>query len=90
LASKFFAATGAARDAIYKEASALAAQVGPAATHYIRVMEKVANGTEDYFVKESKRYVHSPSFNSVLLLRTALLMSFSQPYVHSAKASFGV
>ncbi|KAF8501647.1 disulfide isomerase [Russula emetica] len=55
LASKFFTATGAARDAIYKEASALAAQVGPAATHYIRVMGKVVNGTEDYFTKESKR-----------------------------------
>jgi len=55
LASKFFAATGAARDAIYKEASALAAQVGPAAKHYIRVMEKVVSGKEDYFAKESKR-----------------------------------
>jgi len=55
LASKFFSATGAARDAVYKEASALAAQVGPAASHYLRVMEKVVNGTEDYLTKESKR-----------------------------------
>jgi protein disulfide-isomerase A6 len=67
LASKFFTATGAARDAIYKEASALAAQVGPAARHYIRVMEKVVSGKEDYFAKESKRYVYSPlSLNFVL------------------------
>jgi protein disulfide-isomerase A6 len=57
LASKFFTATGAARDSIYKEASTLAAGVGPAATRYLRVMEKVVNGTEDYVTKESKRYV---------------------------------
>jgi protein disulfide-isomerase A6 len=68
LASKFFTAAGAARDSIYKEASALAAQVGPAAAHYIRVMEKVVSGKkEDYFAKESKRYVYSPlSHNSNL------------------------
>jgi protein disulfide-isomerase A6 len=57
LASKFFTATGVARDAIYKEASALSAQVGPAAKHYIRVMQKVVSGKEDYFAKESKRCV---------------------------------
>jgi len=55
LASKFFTATGPARDAIYKEASALAAEVGPAAAHYLRVMKKVVSGTEDYTTKESKR-----------------------------------
>jgi len=55
LASKFFTATGAARDAIYKEASVLAAEIGPAAAHYVRVMQKVINGTEDYVAKESKR-----------------------------------
>jgi len=55
LASKFFSASGAARDAVYKEASALAAQAGPAATHYLRVMGKVVSGTEDYVAKESKR-----------------------------------
>jgi protein disulfide-isomerase A6 len=59
LASKFFTATGAARGAIYKEASALAAEVGPAAAHYLRVMEKVISGKEDHITKESKRYVYS-------------------------------
>jgi protein disulfide-isomerase A6 len=72
LASKFFTATGAARDAIYKEASALAAQVGPAATHYVRVMEKVVNGKADYFTKESKRYVYSPSSLNFVLYREPL------------------
>jgi protein disulfide-isomerase A6 len=55
LASKFFMATGAARDSIYKEASSLAVKVGPTASRYLRVMEKVVNGTEDYIAKESKR-----------------------------------
>ncbi|KZT69146.1 disulfide isomerase [Daedalea quercina L-15889] len=55
LASQFYAATGAARDAIYKDATALAEIVGPAASHYVRVMEKVTNGSEEYVEKESKR-----------------------------------
>ena len=67
LASKFFSATGAARDAIYKEASALAAQVGPIATHYLRVMEKVVNGSEDYITKEKKRYVHVSRCHTISL-----------------------
>lgn len=62
LASKFFVATGAARDAVYKEAVSLAAQVGPAANHYLRVMEKVVKGSEDYITKESTRYVNVPCF----------------------------
>lgn len=57
LASQFFSATGAARDAIYKDASQLAENLGPAATHYVRVMEKVVNGSEEYVEKEAKRYV---------------------------------
>ena len=55
LASKFFMATGAARDSVYEEASSLAVKVGPTASRYLRVMEKVVNGTEDYIAKESKR-----------------------------------
>jgi len=56
LASKFFSAAGAARDAVYKEASVLAAQVGPVAAHYLRVMEKAAvSSSGDYIAKETKR-----------------------------------
>jgi len=55
LANKFFVASGKARDSIYKDALALASKTGAASKHYIRVMEKVANGTEDYVEKESKR-----------------------------------
>ena len=53
--------TGEARDAVFKEASLLSGSVGPSAKHYLRVMEKVVNGTEDYITKESKRCVfHLP------------------------------
>ncbi|KAH9937970.1 protein disulfide isomerase [Amylocystis lapponica] len=55
LASQFYAATGAARDAIYKDATTLAESVGPAAKHYVRVMEKVVNNSEAYVEKETKR-----------------------------------
>lgn len=55
LASQFFAATGAARAEIYKDATTLAETVGPAAKHYVRVMEKVVNGSEEYVEKEGKR-----------------------------------
>ena len=64
LASQFFAATGAARDAIFKDASTLAATVGPEAKHYIRVMEKVVNSSEEYLEKEAKR------LSSILSKRT--------------------
>lgn len=57
LASQFFAATGAARDEIYKDATALAEKAGPVAKQYVRVMEKVVNGSEEYVEKESKRFV---------------------------------
>jgi len=55
LATKFFDATAAVRQTIFKDASALAATVGPAASHYIRVMEKVVNGSEAYIEKEALR-----------------------------------
>lgn len=55
LAEKFFDAQGHARVAIFAEAEALAKTVGPAAKHYIKVMEKVVNGSEEYLAKETKR-----------------------------------
>jgi len=55
LANKFFVATSDARDSIYREALALAATAGVTGKHYIKVMEKVVNGTEAYFEKEATR-----------------------------------
>jgi len=55
LAHKFFTATGSARDSLYQEALQLAASAGAASKPYLRVMEKVVNGTTGYIEKESKR-----------------------------------
>ncbi|KAG5717493.1 Protein disulfide-isomerase tigA, partial [Termitomyces sp. T112] len=55
LASKFFVAGAEARDSIFKEASVLAASVGETSKHYVRVMEKVVNGSEGYVQKEAAR-----------------------------------
>jgi len=92
LASKFFTATGAARDAIYKEASVLAAEVGPAATHYVRVMQKVINGSEDYIVKESKRLASilqkrglAPAKLDEIKVKANVLASFAAEKVAEAK-----
>jgi protein disulfide-isomerase A6 len=55
LANKFFTSAAGVRDSAYQEALTLAAAAGPASKHYIRVMEKVINGTEEYIHKEAKR-----------------------------------
>ncbi|KAI0058205.1 protein disulfide isomerase [Artomyces pyxidatus] len=86
LASKFVVATGDARDALFKEASVLAAQIGPAAKHYVRVMEKVVNGTEDYVSKESKRLASilkkrtlSPAKLDEIQIKANILAAFNSP-----------
>jgi protein disulfide-isomerase A6 len=56
LASKFLVATSDLRDSIYKEALVVADAAGSASKHYIRVMEKIVNGSEEYLDKEVKRY----------------------------------
>ncbi|KAF4614116.1 hypothetical protein D9613_007821 [Agrocybe pediades] len=55
IAHKFFTATGNARDSIYQEALQLAASAGAASKPYLRVMEKVVNGSTGYVEKEAKR-----------------------------------
>ena len=57
MASRFVSATSAVRDTLYKDAELLAQAFGPQYKYYLRVMEKLANGTGDYIEKESKRYV---------------------------------
>ena len=61
LVQKFFAAAPSARDSLYSEAVALAATAGSAAKHYVRVMEKLVNGSADYIEKETKRYAQQRS-----------------------------
>jgi protein disulfide-isomerase A6 len=57
LASKFFTAASSARESVYQEALALAGAGQASGKHYLRVMEKVVNGTEGYLEKEAKRCV---------------------------------
>ncbi|KZV64435.1 protein disulfide isomerase [Peniophora sp. CONT] len=64
IASKFYSAEESTRQTILAEAATLADTIGPAAKHYLRVMEKVVNGTGDYLEKESKR------LSSILAKRT--------------------
>lgn len=51
IALKFLDATGEARGAIVREAHAL----GDSAKHYLKVMQKVIGGSEEYVEKEAKR-----------------------------------
>jgi protein disulfide-isomerase A6 len=55
LAAKFIEAAGSARDAFIQDAVAY----GEDAKHYVRVMQKVVNGSEAYIAKELKRCVRS-------------------------------
>lgn len=59
-AAKFVESVGDARESIYREAVQFATTAKLDAKHYIKVMEKVANGTEDYIAKETKRYAPLP------------------------------
>ena len=59
LAAKFFAATSDGKTMILKEATALAKGAGEAAQHYLKVMNKVINGSEDYLQKEAARFDYS-------------------------------
>ena len=56
LAQKFFTASPSIRDALYSEALELVASAGSSAKHYVRVMEKIVNGSVGYIEKETKRY----------------------------------
>ena len=55
LAAKFLASAADLRSSVYDEAKALAETLGAAAKPYLKVMEKVANSSEEYLAKERKR-----------------------------------
>ncbi|KAJ7274383.1 protein disulfide isomerase [Mycena haematopus] len=55
LASKFFVAAADVRATLLQDAIALAETAGVVSKHYVRVMEKLYNGTEGYLEKEAKR-----------------------------------
>jgi protein disulfide-isomerase A6 len=55
LAAQFFTALPTSRSSVLEEASAVGATLGDSASYYLKVMQKVVNGTEDYVEKEAKR-----------------------------------
>jgi len=55
LASQFFAAAPTSRVSIYEKATTLGETLGDDASYYLRVMQKLVNGTDDYVEKEARR-----------------------------------
>lgn len=55
LAQQFFSAVPASRRSIYEKAAGVAEAAQGHGSVYLRVMEKVLNGTSEYLEKESKR-----------------------------------
>jgi hypothetical protein len=57
MASRFVVATADVRDTLYKDAQLFARATGEKYKYYLKVMEKVLNGSEGYIEKEAARYV---------------------------------
>ncbi|KAG6827453.1 hypothetical protein H0H92_011721 [Tricholoma furcatifolium] len=96
LASKFFSAGAEARDSILKEATELAASVGDASKHYLRVMEKVVNGSEEYIQKETARLAKilekknlAVSKLDEIKIKSNILSTFVQEKVEEVKEKIG-
>jgi len=86
LASKFFVAVGDARASLLKDAVTLAESAGVVSKHYLRVMEKIVNGTEGYLEKESKRLesilkkrVLAPAKLDEIKIKANILRAFNAP-----------
>jgi len=69
-----------------KEASTLAASAGSASKHYLRVMEKVVNGSEEYIHKEVNRLSKilekrglAPSKLDEIKIKSNILKAFVEP-----------
>ncbi|KAJ7126983.1 protein disulfide isomerase [Mycena epipterygia] len=88
LASKFFVAVGDARATLLKDAAALAVSAGVVSKHYLRVMEKLVNGTEGYLEKETKRLESilkkrslAPAKLDEIKIKSNILRAFTAPTV---------
>jgi len=92
LATKFFSATGDARKAVYDEAVTAAAALGAQGQHYLKVMQKVANGSEAYLTKESARLKSILDKRSLshakldeIKIKANILAQFAEQKVEEAK-----
>jgi len=86
LAHKFFVAASDARASLLKEAVVLAETAGLVSKHYIRVMEKLVNGTEGYVEKEAKRLESilkkrslTPAKLDEIKIKSNILRAFTEP-----------
>ena len=57
LAHRFVTGKGSSRKEVYDTAVGLVDSAGEHGSSYLRVMEKVLNGTDEYLEKETKRCV---------------------------------
>lgn len=55
LASRFIVAAADVRDKLYKDAELFSRATGPKFNYYLKVMEKLLNGTEGWVEKETNR-----------------------------------
>lgn len=92
LAVKFFSATGDARKTVYDEAVAVAAAFGTQGQHYLKVMQKVVNGSEAYLTKESARLKSILDKRSLshtkldeIKIKANILAQFAEKKVEEAK-----
>ena len=60
---------------IIKEATALAKTAGEAAQHYLKVMNKIANSSEEYLEKERARFVLVQLATGLIICRSNLYLS---------------
>ncbi|KAJ6513246.1 protein disulfide isomerase [Mycena sanguinolenta] len=86
LAGKFFVAAADVRATLLADAVALADTAGLMAKQYVRVMEKLVNGTEGYLEKEAKRLdsiLKKRSLSSAKLdeikIKSNILAAFTAP-----------
>ncbi|TRM64680.1 thioredoxin-like protein [Schizophyllum amplum] len=92
LAAKFFSSATDLRSSVYDEAKALADTFGALAKPYLRVMEKVVNGSEEYFAKETKRLesiiskrTMAPSKLDEMKIKANVLKAFAEQKAEDAK-----
>jgi len=92
LAAEFFAATGAARQTIYEKAKTLVDEANTTSKHYLRVMDKLVNGAEEYLQKEKGRLANilqkkslAPEKLDEIKIKANILAQFVEKKVEEAE-----
>ena len=69
LAAQFYMAARDTRQTIYDEAISIVESVGAQGQHYLKVMQKVTNTSDEYVAKESARWVFHSLWVKIFLMR---------------------